>query len=78
MRVGFIGLGAMGRHMARHLQEAGHDMTVHDLRREPLEALENLGVLGPGKTGPGHGARGVAANKAESGVTGARYESSCG
>jgi 3-hydroxyisobutyrate dehydrogenase-like beta-hydroxyacid dehydrogenase len=34
MKVGFIGLGAMGRHMARHLQEAGHDMTVHDIRRE--------------------------------------------
>lgn len=34
MKVGFIGLGAMGRHMARHLQEAGHDMIVHDIRRE--------------------------------------------
>lgn len=34
MKVGFIGLGAMGRHMARHLQEAGHHMTVHDIRRE--------------------------------------------
>lgn len=34
MKVGFIGLGAMGRHMARHLQQAGHDMVVHDIRRE--------------------------------------------
>jgi 3-hydroxyisobutyrate dehydrogenase len=34
MRIGFIGLGAMGRHMAASLQRAGHDLRVHDLRRE--------------------------------------------
>ena len=47
MDVGFIGLGAMGRHMARHLQTAGHTMTVHDIRREAatpyLEAGANWG-----------------------------------
>ncbi len=34
MKVGFIGLGTMGRHMATNLARAGHDLTVHDLRRE--------------------------------------------
>ncbi len=34
MKVGFIGLGTMGRHMAANLARAGYDLTVHDLRRE--------------------------------------------
>jgi 3-hydroxyisobutyrate dehydrogenase len=34
MKVGFIGLGTMGRHMAANLARAGHDLTLHDLRRE--------------------------------------------
>jgi 3-hydroxyisobutyrate dehydrogenase-like beta-hydroxyacid dehydrogenase len=34
MDVGFIGLGTMGRHMAAHLQGAGHRLAVHDIRRE--------------------------------------------
>ena len=33
MKVGFIGLGAMGRHMASNLQRAGHEVQAHDLRR---------------------------------------------
>ncbi|HEX6265634.1 MAG TPA: NAD(P)-dependent oxidoreductase [Burkholderiales bacterium] len=33
MKIGFIGLGAMGRHMAANLQNAGHDVQAHDLRR---------------------------------------------
>ena len=33
MRLGFIGLGAMGRPMAANLQRAGHDVQAHDLRR---------------------------------------------
>ena len=33
MRIGFIGLGAMGRHMATNLQRAGHEVQAHDLRR---------------------------------------------
>ena len=35
--IGFIGLGAMGRHMAASLQRAGHDLKVHDLRREAAD-----------------------------------------
>jgi 3-hydroxyisobutyrate dehydrogenase-like beta-hydroxyacid dehydrogenase len=34
MKIGFIGLGTMGRHMARHLQDAGHALVVNDIRRE--------------------------------------------
>ena len=34
MQVGFIGLGHMGQHMARHVAEAGHDVAAFDLRPE--------------------------------------------
>ena len=34
MKIGFIGLGAMGRGMAANLQKAGHDLMVSDLSRE--------------------------------------------
>lgn len=37
MRVGFVGLGTMGRHMAAHLQAAGHDLIVNDLHAEAAE-----------------------------------------
>jgi 3-hydroxyisobutyrate dehydrogenase len=33
MRIGFIGLGAMGGPMAANLQRAGHELTVNDLRK---------------------------------------------
>lgn len=33
MKAAFIGLGAMGRHMATRLQRAGHEVQAHDLRR---------------------------------------------
>ena len=42
MRIGFIGLGHMGRHMARHLIHAGHLVTVHDAR--PEAAAEHLAL----------------------------------
>jgi 3-hydroxyisobutyrate dehydrogenase len=38
MKVGFIGLGTMGRHMAANLQKAGHELVVHDVRREAAES----------------------------------------
>ncbi|HAM54077.1 MAG TPA: 3-hydroxyisobutyrate dehydrogenase [Candidatus Rokubacteria bacterium] len=34
MRIGFVGLGTMGRHMAANLLRAGHTLVVHDVRRE--------------------------------------------
>src|SRR3712207_1417907 len=42
-RVGFIGLGIMGRPMAKNLMEAGYDLTVHN--RSPQKAQE-LGEQG--------------------------------
>ena len=37
MRIAFIGLGNMGRHMAANLQRAGHELIVHDVRKEAAE-----------------------------------------
>jgi 3-hydroxyisobutyrate dehydrogenase len=34
LTVGFIGLGVMGRNMARHVMDAGYRLVVHDLRQE--------------------------------------------
>jgi 3-hydroxyisobutyrate dehydrogenase len=39
MQVGFIGLGHMGQHMARHVAEAGHDVAAFDLRPEAIAQL---------------------------------------
>lgn len=45
MRVGFIGLGAMGNPMAANLQKAGYELTIHDIRREPGRNLEDAGAV---------------------------------
>ena len=37
MRVGFVGLGAMGLPMTRHLVSAGHDVTVSSRGRGPID-----------------------------------------
>lgn len=42
MRVGFIGLGSMGAHMARNLLRSGFDVTVYDVRAEA--ATEHLAL----------------------------------
>ena len=34
MKIGFIGLGTMGRHMAANLLKAGYALVVHDVRRQ--------------------------------------------
>ena len=34
MKIGFIGLGMMGKGMAANLQKGGHDLLVHDLSRQ--------------------------------------------
>ena len=43
-RVGFIGLGIMGKPMARHLLRAGHQLVVHNRRREPVDELAAEGA----------------------------------
>jgi 3-hydroxyisobutyrate dehydrogenase len=44
MKVGFIGLGAMGLPMARHLIDAGHDVTVASRSRGPIDAAVAAGA----------------------------------
>jgi len=43
-RIGFIGLGLMGRPMTKNLLKAGYDLTVHDINREALEEVVVLGA----------------------------------
>ena len=53
MRIGFIGLGAMGLPMTRHLVDAGHEVHVASRSRGPVDT-----ALGFGAT-EGDGPRGV-------------------
>ena len=39
MKIGFIGIGQMGRHMSRHILEAGYDLTVYDAIKEAAAPL---------------------------------------
>jgi len=43
-KVGFIGLGSMGRPFATNIAAAGFDLTVHDVRPEPVAELVALGA----------------------------------
>ena len=44
METGFIGVGQMGRHMARRILEAGFPLTVHDANRDAAAPLIALGA----------------------------------
>jgi 3-hydroxyisobutyrate dehydrogenase-like beta-hydroxyacid dehydrogenase len=44
MKVGFIGIGQMGIHMARHIQEAGHSLVVRDVNRDSAAPLLKTGA----------------------------------
>src|SRR5437773_89080 len=43
-KIGFIGLGAMGKPMAANIAKAGFELTVCDLREEPCKELAALGA----------------------------------
>jgi 2-hydroxy-3-oxopropionate reductase len=45
-RIGFIGLGIMGRPMARNLLAAGFPLTVHSRSRGPVDELIEAGAAG--------------------------------
>ena len=45
-KLGFIGLGIMGKPMAGHLVDAGHTVHVYDLRTEPVRELASKGAIG--------------------------------
>jgi 2-hydroxy-3-oxopropionate reductase len=44
-KVGFIGLGLMGKPMARNLMRAGYSLVVHNIPAEPAEELAGEGAL---------------------------------
>jgi 2-hydroxy-3-oxopropionate reductase len=47
-KVGFVGLGIMGKSMARNLMRAGYDLVVHNRSQEPVEELVAEGVEAAG------------------------------
>ncbi|WP_062226715.1 NAD(P)-dependent oxidoreductase [Aureimonas frigidaquae] len=44
IRIGFVGLGTMGREMARNLVEAGYAVTAYDIAPAAVDALAALGA----------------------------------
>ncbi|WP_099205557.1 2-hydroxy-3-oxopropionate reductase [Scatolibacter rhodanostii] len=45
MKIGFIGLGIMGKPMAKNLIKTGHQLVVFDINEESVRELENEGAL---------------------------------
>ena len=45
MKIGFIGLGIMGRPMAKNLVKAGHELVVFDYNKEALADLVSCGAV---------------------------------
>ena len=44
MRIGFIGLGTMGKNAAANIRRHGFDMVVYDIRPEAMEGLAAMGA----------------------------------
>ena len=44
MKIGFIGLGNMGSHMARNLIKAGHELKVYDLNPDAAQYVAQSGA----------------------------------
>ena len=44
MNIGFIGIGQMGRHMAKHILDAGYDLTVLDINKDAATHLLEAGA----------------------------------
>src|SRR5215210_5043968 len=57
MKLSFIGLGVQGKYLAINLADAGHDLMVYDVRREPLKELVAHGarVAGSNRDAGAHG-----------------------
>ena len=47
-KVGFIGLGRMGKPMAINILDAGYELCVHDVRAEAIEEFVKLGAKAAG------------------------------
>ncbi len=48
MNIGFVGVGFMGRHMARNILNGGHAMKVYDANPEAADELISLGATWAG------------------------------
>ena len=44
MKIGFIGLGIMGKPMSKNLLRAGYHLVVYDINKEPVKELMSLGA----------------------------------
>lgn len=44
MKVGFIGLGTMGRNAAANIRRAGFEMVVYDIRPDAIQVLTDMGA----------------------------------
>ncbi|RNF39789.1 NAD(P)-dependent oxidoreductase [Planococcus salinus] len=44
-RIGFVGLGNMGYHMASNLAKAGHPLAIYDIRKEVVDSFPGEDVL---------------------------------
>lgn len=53
--IGFIGLGIMGKPMAKHLLKAKGELAVFDLLDDPVKELEDLGAVVKTPRGDGKG-----------------------
>jgi len=49
MRLGFIGVGNMGKPMATNLLKANHQLAIYDINPKPLEELAKLGAVAKDK-----------------------------
>lgn len=45
MRIGFIGLGIMGKHMAKNLLKAGHEVIVYDVIAQNVDQVVEAGAV---------------------------------
>ncbi len=45
MKIGFIGLGAMGRPMSKNLLKAGHELHVYDIVPQAVEEIVGCGAI---------------------------------
>ena len=48
MNIGFVGVGFMGRHMARNVLNGGHAMKVYDVNPDTADDLISLGATWAG------------------------------
>jgi 2-hydroxy-3-oxopropionate reductase len=50
LKIGFIGLGIMGKPMSKNLIKAGHELTVFDIVDSAIKELESMGAKSAGSS----------------------------